>query len=115
MTTHVTPGRVLRRGPTDYFMATTRKTHDTQRRDRILCVILDPEIGLFSPDFVAISSYIKQKTLEKGQESTLDNSIESSGENSPKLQVSISCQEPLNAPFLNGVFSIGVSRGKTAL
>ena len=25
-----------------------------------------------------------------------------------------SCQEPLNAPFLNGLFSSGFSRGKTA-
>ena len=61
-----------------------RKTHDSQRRDRIL--------RFFPPQFAPHFISKLQKTLEKEEKSTGKYYQKSSGENSPKLQISVPCR-----------------------
>ena len=50
-----------------------RKHHDSQRCDRILRMLLRPDIGQFSPHFGAISSRNCTEKLHKGKKSTGEN------------------------------------------
>ena len=69
-----------------------RKNRDNQRRDRIP-LFFPPEIGQISPHFGAIpfSNYAEnwRKTKKKN---TGKNSKKSSGDNTPKLQISVPCR-----------------------
>ena len=67
-----------------------RKSHDTHRRDRILCFFLRPEIGQISPHLGAISLQNYTENLEK-EEKSLEKKNPLSGEGAPKLQISVPC------------------------
>ena len=71
--------------------ATWTHLNDGQRRDRILRLFLRPEIGQLSPHFGAISLQ-KKENLEKRKKIHWRKFKESSGETSPKLQISVPCR-----------------------
>ena len=78
-----------------------RRNHDSQRRDRILRFFLCPEIGQFSPHFGAISLLNCTENLEKGETNPLEKTPQkSSGENSPKLLISVPCRGRTCVEFL---------------
>ena len=75
------------------------------------------EIGPFSPHFGAISLLNYTVNLEKRENIHWRKGKKSSGDAAPKCRfLSLVVVERLliNAPFLNGLFSRGFSRGKTA-
>ena len=72
-----------------------QKNHGNQRRDRILRLSLRLHIGQFSPPCGAINDFLPKlhsKPGEKGKTSTGKRSKKSSGENAPKLQISVPCR-----------------------
>ena len=70
-----------------------RKNLDSHRRDRILRSFLRPEIGQFSAHFGAISLLTYTENLEKKEKNIHWRKFrKSSGEVSPKLQISVPCR-----------------------
>ena len=76
------------------FLGTEKKSHDNQKRDRILRLFLRPDIGQSSPHFGAIFLLNYTKNLEKEKKkSTGENSHKkNSGDSAPKLQISVPCR-----------------------
>ena len=69
-----------------------RKNHGSQRRDRILRILLRPEIGHFSPHFgVLFHTKVHNKPRETGKHPR-EKIQKSSGEGAPKLQISVPCR-----------------------
>ena len=85
-------------------------TSQRQRCIKILCP-KDPEFHTPLALNCQKGQHLPALEVYKNQSPTSGNSRES-GESIRANQASI--QEPLNAPFLNGLFSRGFSRGKTA-
>ena len=75
-----------------YFIFWDRKTHDSQRRDRILRSVLRLQIGQLSPHFGAIALLNYTENLEKRETIHWRKVKKSSGETSPKLQISVPCR-----------------------
>ena len=69
-----------------------RKNHDSQRCDRISCHFLRLDIGQFSPHFGVIFLLSSTVNLEKKEWNSLEKiEKKSSGDGTPKLQISVPC------------------------